>query len=102
MSMSVSGVKVDPKWKFQITEGEENPVLIEFDDFEGNRKAASLHFLFALLLKHHVKTIENKTGIKVEEISIFLDCDKEVSDQIKPHISEASKKVNLICHVLIL
>uniref|UniRef100_A0AC34FM35 Uncharacterized protein n=1 Tax=Panagrolaimus sp. ES5 TaxID=591445 RepID=A0AC34FM35_9BILA len=60
-------------WKFVITKDDENPVLIEFENSEGGRNAATPQLLMALFLKEHLKAIKNEIGKKPKEVG-FIFC----------------------------
>uniref|UniRef100_A0A914QT19 Uncharacterized protein n=1 Tax=Panagrolaimus davidi TaxID=227884 RepID=A0A914QT19_9BILA len=84
-------IEVDPSWGFTFTENAENPLLIQFDNFDGNKKAASPAFLMAMLLKHHLKIIKSEIGEKPKELGFwFLDKFKaEEKERIKNGIKDA-------------
>uniref|UniRef100_A0AC34FEY5 Uncharacterized protein n=1 Tax=Panagrolaimus sp. ES5 TaxID=591445 RepID=A0AC34FEY5_9BILA len=54
-------------WPFKITRDAKNPVLIEFDNFDGSRKAATPVFLMALILKQLIKALKND-GLNDEQL----------------------------------
>uniref|UniRef100_A0AC34FNU5 Uncharacterized protein n=1 Tax=Panagrolaimus sp. ES5 TaxID=591445 RepID=A0AC34FNU5_9BILA len=62
--MSPNNIDTNSDWKFTFTKDSENPVLLEFDTFDGTKKAASPQFLLAMLIKQHVKAITAKTAEK--------------------------------------
>uniref|UniRef100_A0A914PTJ1 Uncharacterized protein n=1 Tax=Panagrolaimus davidi TaxID=227884 RepID=A0A914PTJ1_9BILA len=86
-----SKIEADPSWGFTFTENAENPLLIQFDNFDGNKKAASPAFLMAMLLKHHLKIIKSEIGEKPKELGFWL-LDKFKADEkerIKNGIKDA-------------
>uniref|UniRef100_A0AC34G1Q3 Uncharacterized protein n=1 Tax=Panagrolaimus sp. ES5 TaxID=591445 RepID=A0AC34G1Q3_9BILA len=63
-----------PGTYFSITSDNDHSILIEFDNFDGTKKAATPEFLMALLLKEHIKAIKNEIGEKPSKINFcFLD-----------------------------
>uniref|UniRef100_A0AC34FJY5 Uncharacterized protein n=1 Tax=Panagrolaimus sp. ES5 TaxID=591445 RepID=A0AC34FJY5_9BILA len=81
MSFDPKNIKDDPKWKFSILKNDENhPILLEFDDFDNTRKAASPAFLMAFMLKTHIKAITAETEKKPKKLRFCIfdekyDCD---------------------------
>uniref|UniRef100_A0AC35FJ10 Uncharacterized protein n=1 Tax=Panagrolaimus sp. PS1159 TaxID=55785 RepID=A0AC35FJ10_9BILA len=63
---------VSPLWQFSITKDEENPIYIEFDNFDGSRKHAPPELLMALLIKDHLKIIKEEIGEKPVEIGFIF------------------------------
>lgn len=88
---NLNDIKVDPSWGFTFTENTENPLLIQFDNFDGNKKAASPQFLMAMLLKKHLKIIKSEIGEKPKELGFwFLDkFKKEEKERIQNGIKDA-------------
>uniref|UniRef100_A0A914PXM6 Uncharacterized protein n=1 Tax=Panagrolaimus davidi TaxID=227884 RepID=A0A914PXM6_9BILA len=84
-------IDTDPRWGFTFTENSKNPLLIQFDNFDRNTKAASAAFLMAMLLKHHLKIIKSEIGEKPKELGFwFLDKFKaEEKERIKSGIKDA-------------
>uniref|UniRef100_A0A914NYU1 Uncharacterized protein n=1 Tax=Panagrolaimus davidi TaxID=227884 RepID=A0A914NYU1_9BILA len=82
---------------FTITKDDENPVLIEFDTFDGTKKAASPEFLMALLLKQHLKAIKKETGKKPNGLGfcILTDFDWEDIECINNCLEDACNLVKL-------
>uniref|UniRef100_A0AC34FCY8 Uncharacterized protein n=1 Tax=Panagrolaimus sp. ES5 TaxID=591445 RepID=A0AC34FCY8_9BILA len=80
--MSKSSAKPFYPFGFKITEDSENPVLIEFDNFDGTRKVATPVFLMALLLKQHIKMIKNETVEKPAKIGFCLPLEKDAVKQM--------------------
>uniref|UniRef100_A0A914Y2P2 Uncharacterized protein n=1 Tax=Panagrolaimus superbus TaxID=310955 RepID=A0A914Y2P2_9BILA len=81
MSMPPTEIDIDETWHFNFTKDSDDQTLIEFDNFNGQKSAASPKFLMALLLKQHLKAIKNVTGEKPRELGFCLfkvdDSDKE-------------------------
>uniref|UniRef100_A0A914Y3T3 Uncharacterized protein n=1 Tax=Panagrolaimus superbus TaxID=310955 RepID=A0A914Y3T3_9BILA len=90
--ISSSPENIDRKshWKFSFTKDAKNPVLLEFDSFDGIKKAASPQFLLAMLIKQQVKVITAKIGTKPKQMSYcFFEREKKVADKIIDAIREA-------------
>uniref|UniRef100_A0AC34F464 Uncharacterized protein n=1 Tax=Panagrolaimus sp. ES5 TaxID=591445 RepID=A0AC34F464_9BILA len=64
MSQTPAELQQPKDWKFKITKDSEHPILLEFDNFDGTKMAASPAFLMAMLLKEHVKEIKKEIGQK--------------------------------------
>uniref|UniRef100_A0A914QE64 Uncharacterized protein n=1 Tax=Panagrolaimus davidi TaxID=227884 RepID=A0A914QE64_9BILA len=60
MSMPFDKIVVKEEWKFVITKNSENPLLIEFVNYEGRKQAGTPSFLMAMLLKEMLKRIKNE------------------------------------------
>uniref|UniRef100_A0A914PZ05 Uncharacterized protein n=1 Tax=Panagrolaimus davidi TaxID=227884 RepID=A0A914PZ05_9BILA len=74
LASKIDNFHTRPYWQFSITKDEENPILIEFDNFDGSRKHATPQFLIALLIKDHLKVIKEEIGEKPAEIGVvFVD-----------------------------
>uniref|UniRef100_A0A914PNC5 Uncharacterized protein n=1 Tax=Panagrolaimus davidi TaxID=227884 RepID=A0A914PNC5_9BILA len=81
LSTSPDYVDPDSDWKFTLTKDVNNPVLLEFDNFDGTKKAASPQLLLALLIKQHVKAITAKIGSKPKRIAYcMMGTEKDVAD----------------------
>uniref|UniRef100_A0AC34FH02 Uncharacterized protein n=1 Tax=Panagrolaimus sp. ES5 TaxID=591445 RepID=A0AC34FH02_9BILA len=83
MSMPPNDIKTNPSWGFKFTKDCNNPVLLQFDNFDGTIKEASPAFLMALFLRQHLKTIQEKIGEKPNEIALWV---------LKQRFSEAENK----------
>uniref|UniRef100_A0AC34FST2 Uncharacterized protein n=1 Tax=Panagrolaimus sp. ES5 TaxID=591445 RepID=A0AC34FST2_9BILA len=95
----------DFNWKFKITKDDENPILIEFDNFDGNKTAATPEFLMALFLKDHIKAIKHEIGTKPTEIGfVFFDKkDKLKCDDysmLKEGINKSCGLMKLDCKII--
>uniref|UniRef100_A0AC34G154 Uncharacterized protein n=1 Tax=Panagrolaimus sp. ES5 TaxID=591445 RepID=A0AC34G154_9BILA len=102
MAMPEDDVKTSLLWKFSIVKNSRNEILVEFDNFDGSRKAASPAFLLAMLIKEHQKVIKNETGEKPMKFGFwFLNTDSDaVNERIKAGFVEACKLLK-IEHVFI-
>uniref|UniRef100_A0A914Z1N0 Uncharacterized protein n=1 Tax=Panagrolaimus superbus TaxID=310955 RepID=A0A914Z1N0_9BILA len=98
MSMPPEDIKIDPSWTFTIIKDEENPVLLEFDNFDETKKAASPAFLMALILKGIRKLIKIETGKKPKELAfwIFNNDEKYNETEIKRIEFELTESCNLL------
>uniref|UniRef100_A0AC34F0K0 Uncharacterized protein n=1 Tax=Panagrolaimus sp. ES5 TaxID=591445 RepID=A0AC34F0K0_9BILA len=75
MSMTKEELKITSslfKWGFEITEDDENPVLLKFETFDKIHNAASPAFLMALILKKHKKIIRKETGEKPTKLGLCV------------------------------
>uniref|UniRef100_A0AC35F947 Uncharacterized protein n=1 Tax=Panagrolaimus sp. PS1159 TaxID=55785 RepID=A0AC35F947_9BILA len=96
--MPVNEMKNDGPWNFKFTKDAENPVLIDFEKWDGSRGAASPAFLLAMLLKEHLKAIKDETGEKPNDLFIFLlNFTNANQERIKENLEEAGKllKINI-------
>uniref|UniRef100_A0A914QWU8 Uncharacterized protein n=1 Tax=Panagrolaimus davidi TaxID=227884 RepID=A0A914QWU8_9BILA len=84
---------------FKITKDEENPVLLEFDNFDGTRKHASPEFLMALLLRQHLKAIKKEIGKKSKKIAFatFDELSDEEWNRVNMKLTEACEMVKTEC-----
>uniref|UniRef100_A0AC34FWY6 Uncharacterized protein n=1 Tax=Panagrolaimus sp. ES5 TaxID=591445 RepID=A0AC34FWY6_9BILA len=99
MSMSAEKIIADEKWKFIFTKNAENPVLIEFDNFDGTKKAASPAFLMAMLLKEHLKVIKTAIGKKPKKVAFCLiyDFTKDERKRVEEQLQESCKFIQIDC-----
>uniref|UniRef100_A0AC35EY27 Uncharacterized protein n=1 Tax=Panagrolaimus sp. PS1159 TaxID=55785 RepID=A0AC35EY27_9BILA len=99
MSQKPENIKICEFWGFTITKDDENPVLIEFDNFDGTKKVASPAFLVAFLLKEHIKAIKKETGKKPEKLGFwsFDEYNKEEKMRIQKGLEEACKLLKIQC-----
>uniref|UniRef100_A0AC35GM90 Uncharacterized protein n=1 Tax=Panagrolaimus sp. PS1159 TaxID=55785 RepID=A0AC35GM90_9BILA len=96
MSIPPKQLKAKPQWGFKITKDDENPILLEFDNFDGTKKAGTPILLMAMLLKQHVKVITAKTGKKPTQIAYDItNLGKKKCIRLNPLIKEAFKLVNV-------
>uniref|UniRef100_A0AC34FEA0 Uncharacterized protein n=1 Tax=Panagrolaimus sp. ES5 TaxID=591445 RepID=A0AC34FEA0_9BILA len=97
MTVAPENIDTIKNYQFKITKDDENPVLLEFDSFDGTRKAASPAFLFAMLLKQHLKAIKNETGKKVKEIALstFAELDDEELKRVQTQLMEACEMLKI-------
>uniref|UniRef100_A0A914YLG4 Uncharacterized protein n=1 Tax=Panagrolaimus superbus TaxID=310955 RepID=A0A914YLG4_9BILA len=100
MSMPADNIKVEDSWGFRITKDDENPVLLEFKNYEKTLKLASPAFLMALLLKEHLRVMKDEIGEKPGEIG-FCILDEKYSnaekERIKQGLEEACKLLKIVC-----
>uniref|UniRef100_A0A914PX46 Uncharacterized protein n=1 Tax=Panagrolaimus davidi TaxID=227884 RepID=A0A914PX46_9BILA len=99
MAMSPENVKVEKFWDFKITKDKENPILLEFDTFDGTRKRASPAFLMAMLIRQHLKAIEAEIGEKPNELGfcLFVNYSEEEMERIKSQIKESCNLLKISC-----
>uniref|UniRef100_A0A914P805 Uncharacterized protein n=1 Tax=Panagrolaimus davidi TaxID=227884 RepID=A0A914P805_9BILA len=96
MSIPPKQLKAKSEWNFKITKDDENPVLLEFDNFDGTKKAGTPILLMAMLLKQHIKVITAKTGTKPKQIAYtFTNLGNKKCNRLNPFIQEAFKLVNV-------
>uniref|UniRef100_A0A914YCR7 Uncharacterized protein n=1 Tax=Panagrolaimus superbus TaxID=310955 RepID=A0A914YCR7_9BILA len=100
MSMPSNDIKIDKSWGFKITKDSKNPVLLQFDNFDGKIKEASPAFLMALFLKQHFKAIQEKTGEKPKEIAFWIlkvRFNEEENERIKEGLKKACQYLKIDC-----
>uniref|UniRef100_A0AC34G447 Uncharacterized protein n=1 Tax=Panagrolaimus sp. ES5 TaxID=591445 RepID=A0AC34G447_9BILA len=73
MAMPSDDAQIDKAWGFKITKDENNPVLIQIDYYNGEKKEATPAFLMALFLRQHLKAIKEESGgEKPKEIAFWI------------------------------
>uniref|UniRef100_A0AC34F8C7 Uncharacterized protein n=1 Tax=Panagrolaimus sp. ES5 TaxID=591445 RepID=A0AC34F8C7_9BILA len=87
MSMPSDNIKVDKTWAFKFINDSENPILIQFDTFDGTKSAASPAFLMAMFIRQHLKVIEAKNGEKPTKIALLI-LSKEFCEEELKRINE--------------
>uniref|UniRef100_A0A914YP28 Uncharacterized protein n=1 Tax=Panagrolaimus superbus TaxID=310955 RepID=A0A914YP28_9BILA len=102
MTVAPENIEVLKNYQFKIIKNTENPVLLEFDNFDGTQKAASPAFLMALLLKQHLKAIKNETGKKPKEIafSTFAQLNVDEIKRVKKQLNESCEMLKIACTFL--
>uniref|UniRef100_A0A914XVL3 Uncharacterized protein n=1 Tax=Panagrolaimus superbus TaxID=310955 RepID=A0A914XVL3_9BILA len=86
---------------FKITKDSKNPILIEFDNYGGIKKAATPAFLMAMLLKEHFKAIkEETTNLKLTEFGFYFidETEDEKIERIKKQIKESCGMLKIGCN----
>uniref|UniRef100_A0A914PMX2 Uncharacterized protein n=1 Tax=Panagrolaimus davidi TaxID=227884 RepID=A0A914PMX2_9BILA len=102
-AMPINEVKNNGPWNFAFTKDEKNPVLVEFDNYGGVKKAASPAFLMAMLLKEHLKAIKDEIGEKPTEVVFCLLDDfykPEEQSRITVQFEEACKLLKIETSIL--
>uniref|UniRef100_A0AC34F1C2 Uncharacterized protein n=1 Tax=Panagrolaimus sp. ES5 TaxID=591445 RepID=A0AC34F1C2_9BILA len=99
MSMPSEDIKADPEWGFTVTNDENNPILLEFENHIGEKKFASPAFLMALLLKDHIKAINAEMRKKPAEFAfcIFNEFDQETKKRVEGHLQAAAELKQIQC-----
>uniref|UniRef100_A0AC34FYN0 Uncharacterized protein n=1 Tax=Panagrolaimus sp. ES5 TaxID=591445 RepID=A0AC34FYN0_9BILA len=99
MSIPAEEIEQDQSWSFTVTKDSENPVLLQFDNFDGTKTAASPAFLMALLLKEHLKFIKIEIGKKAKKIAIYsLDYfNTAEKNRVENGLKDACKLLNIDC-----
>uniref|UniRef100_A0AC35G6S8 Uncharacterized protein n=1 Tax=Panagrolaimus sp. PS1159 TaxID=55785 RepID=A0AC35G6S8_9BILA len=102
MSMPSSKIVIDPKWNFEITSNSENPVLIAFENFDGEFSSASPALLMAFIVKNMLKIIQKSTKITLNQIGIYLidknengEFNKNEKERIENGFQEACKLLKI-------
>uniref|UniRef100_A0A914YU53 Uncharacterized protein n=1 Tax=Panagrolaimus superbus TaxID=310955 RepID=A0A914YU53_9BILA len=96
----VESIERDSLWQFKIVNDAENPVLLEFDTFEGDRKQASPTFLLAMFLRQQIKVIRAKINSKPIALGFCLLLDKYDGDEkkrIQNQLEEACRLLKIEC-----
>uniref|UniRef100_A0A914QWQ4 Uncharacterized protein n=1 Tax=Panagrolaimus davidi TaxID=227884 RepID=A0A914QWQ4_9BILA len=65
----LQAIKCPSHWGFTVTKDINNPILLEFDDYNAPKTAATPILLMAMLLKQHIKAITKKTGTKPKQLA---------------------------------
>uniref|UniRef100_A0AC34F9P9 Uncharacterized protein n=1 Tax=Panagrolaimus sp. ES5 TaxID=591445 RepID=A0AC34F9P9_9BILA len=101
MSMPPNDIKTDQCWGFKFTKDCNNPVLLQFNNFDGKIKEASPAFLMALFLRQHLKAIQAKNdGEKPKEIAIWikkLKFNAEEYQRVQEGISKSCELLQIDC-----
>uniref|UniRef100_A0AC34FSR3 Uncharacterized protein n=1 Tax=Panagrolaimus sp. ES5 TaxID=591445 RepID=A0AC34FSR3_9BILA len=89
---------------YSVTSDSENPILFKYTNFDGSKKTATPAKIMSLLLKEHLKVIENESGEFPRAIAFSLlddyDEDKGGSDEknrIKKELKKSCDLINLEC-----
>uniref|UniRef100_A0A914QQ95 Uncharacterized protein n=1 Tax=Panagrolaimus davidi TaxID=227884 RepID=A0A914QQ95_9BILA len=72
MSEGDEAIKTISPHGYTFTKDEKNPVLLEFESFDGTKKTASPEFLMAMILKEHLKVIEKEMGKKPTKLGFCI------------------------------
>uniref|UniRef100_A0AC34F877 Uncharacterized protein n=1 Tax=Panagrolaimus sp. ES5 TaxID=591445 RepID=A0AC34F877_9BILA len=99
MSLPPKMLKTYKSANFKITKDDENPVLVEFDNSDGEKHAASPVFLLALMLKEHFKAIKEEIGKKPKKVEFILfdDFKDTVENCVEAQIKEACEMLRVSC-----
>uniref|UniRef100_A0AC35FWI7 Uncharacterized protein n=1 Tax=Panagrolaimus sp. PS1159 TaxID=55785 RepID=A0AC35FWI7_9BILA len=99
MSMSPDNIEIDEKWKFTLTKDSDNPVLLEFDTFEGTTKLSTPAFLMAMIIRQHLKAIKIEIGEKPNEIGIcnFDNFNEHERIRVENQLKESCKMLKIEC-----
>uniref|UniRef100_A0AC34F4P2 Uncharacterized protein n=1 Tax=Panagrolaimus sp. ES5 TaxID=591445 RepID=A0AC34F4P2_9BILA len=95
MSMPSDKIEINNYWGFKITKDSENPILLEFENFDGMKKAASPSFFMAMILKEQLRAIKNEIGEKPPSIGLYI-ADKFNSDEKSRVEKELQKSCDLL------
>uniref|UniRef100_A0A914QP05 Uncharacterized protein n=1 Tax=Panagrolaimus davidi TaxID=227884 RepID=A0A914QP05_9BILA len=99
LSMSPDNIKIDEKWKFTITKDSNNPILLEFDTFEGTTKLSTPAFLMAMIIRQHLKAIKTVIGEKPTEIGICIldDFNENKKIRVENQLKESCEMLKIEC-----
>uniref|UniRef100_A0A914PG52 Uncharacterized protein n=1 Tax=Panagrolaimus davidi TaxID=227884 RepID=A0A914PG52_9BILA len=88
---------------YTFTKDDENPILLEFETFDGTKKSASPEFLMAMLIRQQLKAIEAEIGKKPVSIGfcIFNDLNENEANNVKIALGKACElmKIKDYCFV---
>lgn len=84
---------------FTVTKDSENPILLEFDTFDGSKKLSTPAFLMALLLKQHLKIIKNEINEKPKELCFYFPLEAKIENRkrIQKQIKESCELLKICC-----
>uniref|UniRef100_A0A914QWM9 Uncharacterized protein n=1 Tax=Panagrolaimus davidi TaxID=227884 RepID=A0A914QWM9_9BILA len=82
-------------WGFTVTKDIDNPILLEFDDYNAPKTAATPILLMAMLLKQHIKAITTKTGTKPKQLAYCYFNLNEDKNLVNDSIGEALKLLKI-------
>uniref|UniRef100_A0AC35GDV8 Uncharacterized protein n=1 Tax=Panagrolaimus sp. PS1159 TaxID=55785 RepID=A0AC35GDV8_9BILA len=102
MSMPIKEVLAIKSTNFSITKDSENPIIFEFDNFDGTKKLSTPAFLMALLLKQHIKVIKNEMNEKPKKLCFYFPMESNVENRkrIEKYIEESCKLLKISCNFL--
>uniref|UniRef100_A0A914QE70 Uncharacterized protein n=1 Tax=Panagrolaimus davidi TaxID=227884 RepID=A0A914QE70_9BILA len=92
-----------PERGYTFTKDDENPILLEFETFDGTKKSASPEFLMAMLIRQQLKAIEAEIGKKPVSIGfcIFNDLNEKQENNLQNALGKACElmKIKDFCFV---
>uniref|UniRef100_A0A914PB00 Uncharacterized protein n=1 Tax=Panagrolaimus davidi TaxID=227884 RepID=A0A914PB00_9BILA len=92
-----------PQRGYTFTKDDENPVLLEFETFDGTKKAATPEFLMAMLIRQQSKAIEAEIGKKPTKLGfcIFNVLTEKENENFRNGIGKACEfmKIKDFCFV---
>uniref|UniRef100_A0AC34G0B2 Uncharacterized protein n=1 Tax=Panagrolaimus sp. ES5 TaxID=591445 RepID=A0AC34G0B2_9BILA len=102
LSMPIDNIEIDEGWKFRFTKDAENPCLIEFTNFDGEKKAATPTLLMAILLRQHLKIITEEIGQKPKQIGISCIDNFNAGERkrVEEKIQESCQLLNIQCNFI--
>uniref|UniRef100_A0AC34H0C1 Uncharacterized protein n=1 Tax=Panagrolaimus sp. ES5 TaxID=591445 RepID=A0AC34H0C1_9BILA len=103
MTMPCDNITIDPKWSFTVVSDDENPVLLEFDDVDGEKSAASPAFLMALIVKELVRIIKMEIGEMPTKLGIYIFNEfdqKAKKKRVEAQLQEACSLLKLDSQIL--
>uniref|UniRef100_A0A914PL51 Uncharacterized protein n=1 Tax=Panagrolaimus davidi TaxID=227884 RepID=A0A914PL51_9BILA len=88
---------------YTFTKDDENPILLEFETFDGTMKTASPEFLMAMLIRQQLKAIEAEIGEKPTKLGfcIFDVYGKKEMNNVQTALGKACElmKIKDFCFV---
>uniref|UniRef100_A0A914PER6 Uncharacterized protein n=1 Tax=Panagrolaimus davidi TaxID=227884 RepID=A0A914PER6_9BILA len=97
LSLPPDNIKAEHHWGFKIAKDAENPVLIEFETYEGYAQAAPPAFLMKMMLREHIKAIKNESNEKPTKLGFYLfdEFDDDAKKRVENGLEEACKLLNV-------
>uniref|UniRef100_A0A914PAZ0 Uncharacterized protein n=1 Tax=Panagrolaimus davidi TaxID=227884 RepID=A0A914PAZ0_9BILA len=92
-----------PQRGYTFTKDDENPILLEFETFDGTKKSASPEFLMAMLIRQQLKAFEKEMGKKPTKLGfcIFNDLNEKEENNLQTALGKACElmKIKDFCFV---